>query len=115
MGRRYRPGLGAPARVKLRALADQIVIITGGSSGIGRETALRMARSGAQVVVISRDEAGLTRTVRDIVSEGGRARHLVCDAVGLLLVGVAGRADGQLRLEGGGPQRQRAPDGAVSA
>lgn len=83
MGRRYRPGLGAPARVKLRALADQIVVITGGSSGIGRETALRMARSGAQVVVISRDEAGLSRTVRDVVDEGGRARHLVCDVTDL--------------------------------
>jgi NAD(P)-dependent dehydrogenase (short-subunit alcohol dehydrogenase family) len=59
------------------------VVITGGSSGIGRETALRLARSGAQIVVISRDEEGLTRTVQDIVRGGGRARHIVCDVTDL--------------------------------
>jgi short-subunit dehydrogenase len=33
--------------------------VTGGSSGIGRATALRLARSGARVIVVGRDEAAL--------------------------------------------------------
>jgi NAD(P)-dependent dehydrogenase (short-subunit alcohol dehydrogenase family) len=55
------------------------VVITGGSSGIGRETALRMARAGATVVVLGRHEGRLAQTVAEIAAEGGRARHLVCD------------------------------------
>lgn len=73
------PGRGAPARAVPRALQEQVVVITGGSSGIGRETAIRMGRAGAQVVVMSRDAEGLTRVVDEIVGDGGRARHIVCD------------------------------------
>ena len=37
---------------------DRTVWITGGASGIGRATALRLAREGGRVVVSDRDEAG---------------------------------------------------------
>ena len=39
-------------------LADQVVIVTGGASGLGRATALALAERGAQVVVADVDEAG---------------------------------------------------------
>lgn len=54
-------------------------MITGGSSGIGRETAVRMARAGATVVVLGRHEGRLLETVSEIIDAGGRARHIVCD------------------------------------
>ncbi|HWS51987.1 MAG TPA: SDR family NAD(P)-dependent oxidoreductase, partial [Microbacterium sp.] len=72
-------GRGAHSKATLRALGDQVVVITGGSSGIGRETAIRMGRAGARVVVLSRDADGLSNTVDEIVRDGGRGRHIVCD------------------------------------
>lgn len=66
-------------RRKHRPLKTQIAVITGGSSGIGREAAIRMARAGATVVVLGRHEGRLAQTVADITAEGGQARHIVCD------------------------------------
>ena len=51
----------------------------GASSGIGRETALRLARSGARVVVSARGEEGLLSLVDEIVAEGGGATALTAD------------------------------------
>ena len=64
---------------KLKPLADQVVVITGASSGIGLATARMAAERGAQVVLVSRDEEDLARAVRDIQEPGGRAAHLVAD------------------------------------
>lgn len=76
-------GSGARSRARLRPLSDQVVVITGGSSGIGRETAGRLAAHGATVVVLSRDEDGLAATVAEITHNGGDARYLVCDVTDL--------------------------------
>src|SRR5680860_1526890 len=60
-------------------LARKIALITGGGSGIGRETAFRFAREGATVVVADvQDEAGQA-TVRDIEEAGGRASFVHAD------------------------------------
>ncbi len=42
----------------------QAAIVTGAGSGIGRETALRLARDGADVIAVDRDSAGAKETVR---------------------------------------------------
>ncbi|MCM3779210.1 SDR family oxidoreductase [Microbacterium hydrocarbonoxydans] len=62
-----------------RPLAQQVVVITGGGRGIGRATAIRLAKAGASVVVLGRGEARLTETVELISASGGTARHIVCD------------------------------------
>lgn len=72
-GRRPRRGAG------LRPLREQIAVVTGGSSGIGRESAIRFGRAGATVVVIARDEDGLSSTVEQITADGGRAQYIVAD------------------------------------
>lgn len=57
---------------------DRSVLITGGSTGIGRATALAFGRSGAQVMIASRDERG--QEVADlIIAEGGRAAAIRTD------------------------------------
>jgi NAD(P)-dependent dehydrogenase (short-subunit alcohol dehydrogenase family) len=45
--------------VKLKPIENQVVVVMGASSGIGRETALRLVKGGAKVVVAARSEAGL--------------------------------------------------------
>jgi glucose 1-dehydrogenase/3-oxoacyl-[acyl-carrier protein] reductase len=53
--------------------------ITGGGSGIGRETAQRLAREGAKVLIADVDSVGAAETVRLIESEGGSALSAVVD------------------------------------
>ncbi len=52
---------------------DKVVIITGGGSGIGRETGLVFAKEGAKVVVADVNEKGGAETVDTIKNAGGEA------------------------------------------
>lgn len=60
-------------------LQHKTALITGGSSGIGRETALLFAREGARVVVADVDDAGGNETVALIRAEGGEAFYVHAD------------------------------------
>ncbi len=60
-------------------LAGKVALVTGGASGIGRATALRMAADGARVLVADRDGAGAARTAATIEQAGGTARGIACD------------------------------------
>ncbi|GGM08223.1 SDR family NAD(P)-dependent oxidoreductase [Nakamurella endophytica] len=57
----------------MRPLADRVVLITGGGSGLGRATALRLARGGAVPVVADVDTDGAQETVAQVERAGGRA------------------------------------------
>jgi NAD(P)-dependent dehydrogenase (short-subunit alcohol dehydrogenase family) len=54
-------------------------IVTGGGRGIGRATALELARLGADVVVADLDRAGAERTAAEVVKLGRRALALPVD------------------------------------
>src|SRR4029450_2178233 len=58
---------------------DKVVIVTGGSSGIGRATAVAFAREGAKVVVASRREAESQETVRVIEALGSEGLFVKTD------------------------------------
>jgi NAD(P)-dependent dehydrogenase (short-subunit alcohol dehydrogenase family) len=65
--------------MKLKPVGEQVVVVMGASSSIGRETALRLAKRGAKMVVAARSEAGL-RSLEDEIRElGGEARAVVAD------------------------------------
>jgi NAD(P)-dependent dehydrogenase (short-subunit alcohol dehydrogenase family) len=66
--------------MRQKRLRDQVVIVMGASSGIGRETALQLARAGARVVVSARDEEGLRTLVTEILSRAGYAFAVPADA-----------------------------------
>jgi NAD(P)-dependent dehydrogenase (short-subunit alcohol dehydrogenase family) len=64
---------------KLKPLNQQIIVITGGTSGIGLATARRAAERGARVVLCSRNEPELKETVAQIGRSGGTAHAVVAD------------------------------------
>ncbi len=60
-------------------LQGQVAIVTGAGRGIGRATALELARLGADVVVAELDKAGAERTAAEVKSLGRRALALPTD------------------------------------
>ena len=62
-----------------RMLAGKRALITGGSSGIGRATALRLASLGAQIVVASRNQTALDEVVTEVEKNGGQALAVATD------------------------------------
>lgn len=65
--------------VKLRKLGEQVVVITGATSGIGLCTAREAARRGARVVIAARNEEELTRLAAEIEGAGGFALAVPTD------------------------------------
>ncbi|TCS38032.1 short-subunit dehydrogenase [Paucimonas lemoignei] len=63
----------------LKALNEQVIVITGASSGIGLATAQAAASQGAKLVLAARSEEALTQIVDDISAEGGDAMYIVAD------------------------------------
>ena len=61
----------------------KVVIVTGGSSGIGHATSVMMGRAGARVAIIARDESKLSDAVAEIIEDGGEARAYSADLTDL--------------------------------
>ncbi|HYG40442.1 MAG TPA: SDR family oxidoreductase [Cytophagales bacterium] len=65
--------------IKLKPLKDQVIVITGASSGIGLATALSAAEEGAKVVLAARNEEALQEIEQRINLSGGSATYVVAD------------------------------------
>ncbi|MGH7677525.1 MAG: SDR family NAD(P)-dependent oxidoreductase, partial [Gemmatimonadaceae bacterium] len=66
-------------RLVTKPIGEQVLVITGASSGIGLVTARRAAAQGARVVLAARNQADLSNAVAIIRDSGGRAVYQVCD------------------------------------
>lgn len=64
---------------KLKKLSDQVIVITGASSGIGLVTARLAAKRGARVVLNARNESALSQVTNEINAQGGEAIYVVGD------------------------------------
>ncbi len=104
--------MGDPAPSRIFAaglLAGQVCVVSGAGTGIGRETALELARLGATVVGCGRRPEPLAQTSEAIRAEGGVAEEASLDirdedAVGRFLDGVLdrhGRLDVRVNNAGG--------------
>lgn len=60
-------------------LPEQVVVITGASQGIGRETVLQMAMRGTSVVVATRNEEALRELTAQVDRLGCKAEPVVTD------------------------------------
>jgi NAD(P)-dependent dehydrogenase (short-subunit alcohol dehydrogenase family) len=62
-----------------RQLEGKVALVTGASSGIGRATALELARRGAKVVVAARRQEELAQVVQEITTAHGNAAAITVD------------------------------------
>lgn len=91
------------------AFQNQVIIITGGGSGIGRCTAHELATLGAQVVITGRTQDKLDKVVAEIIEDSGQAYGIACDnrdenqvkAMIAAVIEKFGRIDGLVNNAGG--------------
>jgi len=60
-------------------VANKVVLITGGSSGIGKASAIKVAEAGAKVIIVARGEEELYATRDEIIAAGGKCWAYTCD------------------------------------
>jgi NAD(P)-dependent dehydrogenase (short-subunit alcohol dehydrogenase family) len=65
--------------VRLKPVKEQVVVLTGASSGIGLATARALADRGAKLVLVSRNAAALQNLARDCEIQGARAIAVAAD------------------------------------
>ena len=71
--------------------ADRVAVVTGAASGIGRATALLLAREGARLALLDRNGDGAEHTAAAIRSAGGEARAYACNVADSSAVRAGGR------------------------
>ncbi len=75
-------GVGASAlseRRRAGLMTGKVVLITGGSRGLGLQMAREFGASGASVVICARGREGLDRAVAELTGRGVNAHGVVCD------------------------------------
>src|SRR5215510_923012 len=119
------------AKIMKTRFAGKIAIVTGGGGGIGRATAMRLAREGATVVVVDCDSDRAEKVAAEITSAGGQAwavqtdvaerdqveamARAVCDRHGRIdvLCNIAGIAPPAPLLETGDETWNKTSGGAI--
>lgn len=74
-------GLARPKQEqsKMSTKLNQVVVITGASSGIGEASARMLAKDGARIVAVARRKSRLDSLVKDITEDGGQAVAVEAD------------------------------------
>ena len=69
--------------MKIGKLDGKVAIVTGATSGMGRDSAKLFAAEGAKVVITGRNEERAKEVVDDIKAEGGEAIYVIADMANL--------------------------------
>lgn len=70
----------------------RVAVVTGASAGVGRATAVELARQGFDVGLIARGRAGLDAALADVVAAGGTGAIAVADVADMAQVDAAAEA-----------------------
>lgn len=65
--------------MEIKRYDNKVVLVTGGTSGIGRATAVAFAREGAEVIIAARRDHLGSDVVREIEADGGKAVFIKTD------------------------------------
>lgn len=92
----------------MRDLRDRVIVVTGGSSGIGRATVEQLLDAGAHVVALARGEDALATVADDLAARPGRLETIPVDVtdapalerVAADVVSRLGRLDGWVNVAG---------------
>jgi len=87
-----------PRWFKRRNVKGEVVLVTGGGSGLGRRLASMFAAGGATVIVWGRNEQNLQQTVAEVAAAGGSCEYAAVDVTDCSAVNAA--ADEVLRRHG---------------
>jgi len=60
-------------------LQNKNILITGGTSGIGKASAFKLVSNGARVVISGRNESSGNEIIKKIENDGGKAKFIACD------------------------------------
>jgi short-subunit dehydrogenase len=66
-------------KIELKKVSDQVIVITGATSGIGLTTARRAAQRGAKLVLAARNEDALKQLTFELSKQGREVVHVVAD------------------------------------
>lgn len=66
-------------KIRLKKLSDQVIVITGATSGIGLATVRKAARSGARVVLVARNKEALKLISDDLINQGTDTMYIAAD------------------------------------
>ncbi|HEY0279478.1 MAG TPA: SDR family NAD(P)-dependent oxidoreductase [Solirubrobacterales bacterium] len=79
-------------------LEGKKALVTGGTSGIGREVARQLAALGAEVVISGRDAARGAEAVAEIEAAGGKARFVAADLADFAAIGALAEETGEVDI-----------------
>ena len=65
--------------LELISLEGKVAVVTGGSSGIGRASAVRLAQAGATLAILDIDQSGGNSAVQEVQEIGAEAKFYACD------------------------------------
>jgi short-subunit dehydrogenase len=66
-------------KIKLKKVEQQVIVLTGATSGIGLATARKAARQGARLVLAARNEGALKQVSEELNSQGAETIYVVAD------------------------------------
>lgn len=68
-----------PYKYRSKSVNNEITLVTGAGSGIGKLVAMKLAKLGAKLVLVDIDSVSNEKTANEIMANGGFARTFTCD------------------------------------